>query len=145
MKHLIMVTVDGYSWIATALTHHNGKQRQVSRVSCEDIPTHVLGTLADHLIDANDVLEVVRNYLNDTATAVTETQCGPIAITWSPLDRIALRDDLTGNTYHVKLTDQTGQAHEYDVGAATSWHAFDMCKAALQLPIRSSIVQPMGY
>lgn len=145
MNHLVMVTVDGYSWVTTATTQHTGKQREVIGVSCEDVPTTVLGTLSDHLIDINDVLEVVRNYLNDTGVAQSDTVCGPILISWRPLDRVTLRDDITGNTYHVKLTDLSGAVHHYDVGAATSWHAMDICKAVLQAPVRSSVVHPLGF
>lgn len=145
MNHNIMITVDGYSWAAYATTHHTGTQREVTAVSCADVPLQVLGVLADHIIDVHDVLELVRNYLNDTGAVIRSATCGPVSIEWRPLDAAALREDLTGNTYAVKLTDQTGKTHEYEVGACSSWSAMDQCKEQLRLPVWSSVVVPLGY
>lgn len=145
MNHNILITVDGYSWTAIATTHHNGKQREVSAVSCADVPLQVLGTLADHIIDVHDVMELVRNYLNDTGAVIRSASCGPVSIQWQPLNPEALRDDLTGNTYQVKLTDQTGKQHEFNIGACSSWSAMDTCKEQLKLPVWSSVVVPLGY
>lgn len=145
MNHQIMITVDGYSWVATATTHHNGKQREVTAVSCVDVPTRVLGALDEHVISVHDVLELVRHYLNDTGSLIREATCGAIEITWYPLNAVALRDDLTGKTYSVKLIDCHGNTHMYETGAGSSWDAMDICKDVLQLPVRSSVVQPLGY
>lgn len=145
MNHNILITVDGYRWTAIATTHHTGKQREVTAVSCADVPLHVMATLSDHIIDIHDVLELVRNYLNDTGAVIRSATCGPVSIEWRPLDAEALREDLTGNTYAVKLTDQTGKTHEYEVGACSSWSAMDQCKEQLRLPVWSSVVVPLGY
>lgn len=145
MNHSIMITVDGYSWTATAHVHHNGKQRTVDALSCQDVPLQVHAVLADHLIDSHDVLELVRNYLNDTATVKREATCEPIEVSWYPLAATALREDLTGKTYHVKLTDTDGGVHHYDCGAASSVSAITACAEALGKGMRSSVVQPLGY
>lgn len=145
MNHQVMITVDGYTWVATATTHHNGKEREVSAIACIDVPLRVLGALSDHLIDVHDVLELVRNYLNDTATVKQEATCGPIEITWYPLNGEALRNDLTGRTFEVKLVDKRGGVHLFDIGAANSWEALDVCGATLDGGPRSSVVVPMSY
>lgn len=145
MNHNILITVDGFAWTAIATTHHTGRQREVTAVSCADVPLHVMATLSDHIIDIHDVLELVRNYLNDTGAVIRSATCGPILIEWQPLNPEALRDDLTGQTYEVKLTDQTGKQYEFTTGAANSWNAMDICKGWLMLPVWSSFVRPLGY
>jgi hypothetical protein len=145
MNHSLVITVDGYSWVTIATTHHNGKIREVSAIACIDVPTRVLGALDDHVLSPHDVLEVVRQYLNDTAAAQHGTTCGPIEISWHPLDAAALRADLTGKTYRVKLTDCTGVRHTFETGAANQSAAFAACADLVQQPIRSSVVQPLGY
>lgn len=145
MNHNILITVDGYSWTAIATTHYNRTTREVTAVSCVDVPLQVMASLDEHLINVHDVLELVRHYLNDTGTVIRSATCGPISIQWQPLDPVALREDLTGRTYQVKLTDQTGKQHEFELGAVSSWSAMDQCKAQLQLPVWSSVVVPLGY
>lgn len=145
MNHQIMITVDGYSWIAIATTHHNGKAREVSAISCVDVPLQVMAALDEHVINVHDVLELVRTYLNDTTVVRREATCGAIEITWYPLNAVALREDITGNTYSVKLVANDGAIVNYEVGAASSWGAMDICKDALQKPVRSSVVIPLGF
>lgn len=145
MIHAIMITIDGYSWTAYATTHHNRVAREIAAISCTDVPMVVMATLSDHIIDVHDVLELMRNYLNDTGAVIRSATCGPVGIEWRPLDAEALREDLTGKTYQVKLTDQTGKTHEYEVGACSSWSAMDQCKEQLRLPVWSSVVVPLGY
>ena len=145
MNHNIMITVDGYSWVAVATTHHTSKQREVSSVACADVPTTVLGALDEHVINIHDVLELVRVHLNDTAINRRTLNIGPIKISWYPLDSDALRADITGRTFAVKITDSNGQAHVFEVGASNSWCALDLCMPSVPGPVRSSIVQPITF
>jgi len=145
MNHSIMITVDGYSWVAVATTHHTGKAREVSAISCADVPLQAMAALDEHVVSIHDVLEVVRTYLNDSAAALYETKCGSIEISWRPLDADQLREDLTGLTFHVKIVDRDGKQHAFNTGASSSLQAWNTCSALVPEPHWSTVVRPLGY
>lgn len=144
MKHAIMITIDGQSFTGYATVSHATTGRVVEQVTCEAPPLVVLGTLEEHLIDVHDVLYVISEYLNNTARRKHSFECGPIEVSFSPVDPERFREDLTGRTYMVKLVDCHSNVHMFDVGTGNSWVAMDYAKEALSLPVRSSVVQPLG-
>lgn len=143
MKHAIMITVDGFSFTGHAAISHTASGRVVEQVTCEAPPMQVLGTLEEHLVDIHDVLYIMSEYLNNTARRKHSFECGPIEVSFSPVDPERFREDLTGTTYMVKLIDTHSNVHMFDVGTGNSWVAMDYAKEALAMPVRSSVVQPV--
>src|SRR6056297_2042177 len=143
MKHAIMITINGQSFTGYADISHTSAGRIVEQVTCSEPPLVVLGTLEDHLTAIHDVLYVIGEYLGNTARRKHSFEVGPIEISFSPLDHDRFREDLTGQTYMVKLVDCHSNVHLFDVGTGNSWVAMDYAKEALSVPVRSSVVQPV--
>lgn len=144
MIHNLLVTVEGHTFPAICTTMRNRDYvREVSSVAAPNVSMHVMGTLDEASIDVHDILEVIRHYLNDTATRVTAANCGTILFSWSVQDHDALRADLTGRSYHVKLTSKCGQRFECETGASNSWHALDIAKVVFNRLVWSSVVTPL--
>lgn len=144
MNHSILVTVNGYSWTATATTERTRSGREVTAVSCTDVPLIVMAAIEDQAVSIHDVLEIIRYHLNDTANKKRDSFCGPVVFEWLPLNPEYLRADILGRTFEVRLTDCHGRTHEYTTGAGSNWEAMDIATAALGLPVRSSVVIPLG-
>ena len=140
MRHNILFTVDGYSFLALAFVEHVPNEgRIVTTIAAAHVPQHVMGALTETALTIHDVFEVARYHLNDTAVAVHEQKCGAVEFAWYPLDRDALRMDLTGTPYAVELTDATGQYHCFELGAHSQWDAVDKCKEWVPGPCWSAV------
>lgn len=144
MIHNLYITVEGHTFPAICTTARNRDYvREVTSVAAPWIPPEVIRTLDESAVSVHDVLEVVRHYLNDTATLECSASCGSIRFEWEVMDRDALRSDLTGRSYHVKLTGKGGLRFECETGAANSWEAMDKATAAFGRKVWASVVTPL--
>lgn len=144
MIHNLLVTVEGHTFPAICTVARNRDYvREVTSVAAPNVSMHVMGLLDDTAVSLHDILEVIRHYLNDTATRVTAANCGAVLFNWDVMDHDALRADLTGRSYHVKLTGKHGERFDDTIGAANSWEAMDKAKEAFGRLVWSSVVTPL--
>lgn len=124
MKHNIMITVDGISFEATAHTGpSHGAQytpRMVTHVTVDNVPLQVRAIIDERsaLLDVDDILEVVRHYLNDPMNTTHEFDSRDVEISWLVFDYQAIRDDIMAHsTYIVHVELSSGRVVHEEVGA----------------------------
>lgn len=144
MNHSIMITVNGFSFMAEADVVHAPGGRIIDSVTAPNPPLQVLSDLADTLADIHDVLYVISHHLTDTARTHHAIEFGAIGIEFHALDPQALRADLAGKTFMIKLKDSAGTTRLFDVGATDSSTAYYVAADQVPAAILSSVVQPIG-